>query len=171
MNVIIRQAEDEDIPSICRIISQLTPGLPHDYRDAVLKFRDYIKHNRDYWLWVATADLNAAPKTGQFTYMANYKPNVQVVGTAMMHFQHKLSYNCGTAAHLEDVVVDQRFRGCGIGELLVEKAIETAKAFECYKIMLTCFAKTVPYYLKFGFKQHDIGMKLVLKEEYPNKGN
>lgn len=168
MNVNIRLADNEDIPAICRIISQLTPGLPHDYLDAVDKFDYAIKHNADYYLWVATIDLNPRPRTGAFTYMATYKPNVQVVGTAMMHLQHKLSYNCGTAAHLEDVVVDQKYRGQGIGELLVKTAIKTAKAFDCYKLMLTCFEKTVPYYRQFGFNRHDVGMKLVLKEEYPN---
>jgi len=149
MHIQIRRAEENDIPVICNIINQLTPGLPHDYRDAVEKFTTHIKHNPDYYLWVAEVDG-------------------QVVGTAMMHLQHKLSYNCGTACHLEDVVVEYTWRGRGIGEALVEKAIQTAKLHNAYKLMLTCFPKTTVYYEKFGFKQHDIGMKLVLKEEYPN---
>lgn len=150
MKINIRLATDRDIQKICEIVSQLTPGLPHDYRDAIVQFNKHIEINPDYFLWVAELDE-------------------KVVGTAMMHLQHKLSYHCGRAAHLEDVVVDKDHRGKGIGELLVNKAIETAKQYECYKILLTCFQKTTAYYEKFGFVQHDIGMRLTLVENlYPS---
>ena len=140
----IREAEEKDIPDICRIVAQLSPGFEHNYTNAIGKFRSHIKRNPDYYLWVADRDG-------------------AVVGTAMMHLQHKLSYLCGTAAHLEDVVVDKSDRGNGVGKLLVQKAIQTAIDHECYKIMLTCLEKTVPYYEPFGFKVHDIGMRLDLQ--------
>lgn len=145
---IIERAKEKDIETICRIVSQMTPGLPHDYTAAIEKFQETIKDNPDYFLWVARRDGI-------------------VVGTAMMHLQHKLSYNCGTAAHLEDVVVDKEHRGLGIGEALIQNAIQTAKKHNCYKLMLTCWEKTVKYYEKLGFQKHDIGMKLNLKEIYP----
>jgi len=146
----IREAEEKDIPDICRIVAQLSPGFEHNYTNAIGKFRSHIKRNPDYYLWVADRDG-------------------VVVGTAMMHFQHKLSYLCGTAAHLEDVVVDKSERGSGIGKLLVQKAIQTAIDHEAYKIMLTCLEKTVPYYEPFGFKVHDIGMRLDLQEVIPKR--
>lgn len=144
----IKLAIDEDIPEVCRLVQQMSPGSPHDYRNAIIKFQTCIKSSPDYFLWVAKLDG-------------------KVIGTAMMHLQHKLSYHCGTAAHLEDVVVDKDHRGQGIGERLVETCIAVAKEHDCYKIMLTCFEKTVPYYEKFGFENHDIGMRLELKELYP----
>lgn len=145
----IRIAQEIDIPSVCRIVAQMSPGQQHNYAMAVDKFRSHIKNNPDYFLWVAVNDKN------------------EVIGTAIMHLQHKLSYNCGTAAHLEDVVVDINHRKLGIGEQLVNIAIETAKKHDCYKIFLTCFEKTIPYYEKFGFKKHDFGMRMELKELYP----
>lgn len=148
----IRLATDEDVPDICRIVQQMSPGSPHDYRNAVEKFRKEILPSKDYFLWVAVDTIG----------------NKEIVcGTAMMHLQHKLSYHCGTAAHLEDVVVDDLSRGIGIGEMLVNTAIECAKEHDCYKIMLTCFEKTTKYYEKFGFEIHDIGMRKELKELYP----
>jgi len=89
----------------------------------------------------------------------------KIVGTAMMHLQHKLSYQCGTAAHVEDLIVDKKHKGMGIGDMLVKKAIETAKKHSCYKIMLTCYPKTASYYERFKFVKHDIGMKRVLINE------
>jgi GNAT superfamily N-acetyltransferase len=150
----IRKARPDDIPEVCRIIGQLSPGQPHNYKDAIEKYKSHIRPSPDYFLWVAI--LGTA--------------NPKIVGTAIMHLHHKLSYHCGTAAHLEDVVVDEPYRGKGIGEKLVAKAVETATEHNCYKLMLTCFAKTVPYYEKFGFTSHDIGMRLELKPDlYPKK--
>jgi GNAT superfamily N-acetyltransferase len=141
----IRLATAADIPEVCRIIGLLSPpDKPHNYTDAVIKFNTHILSSPDYFLWVAEVD------------------NL-VAGTAMMHLQHKLSYECGTAAHLEDVVIDLPYRKQGLGELLLAEAIKTAKEYNAYKLMLTCYAKTAVYYEKFGFVQHDIGMRLSLK--------
>ncbi|RDJ35007.1 MAG: GNAT family N-acetyltransferase [Crenarchaeota archaeon] len=169
MNLTIRKAKARDIPAICNIIAQLTPGVPHDYHEAIAKFENKIQNNPDYFLWVVTVELTLSLKTGLFSYMANYKSQEIVVATAMMHLQHKLSYNCGTAAHLEDLVVDKDWRGKGIGSVLVNNAIAVAQVANAYKIMLTCFPKTIPYYLQFGFEEHDVGMRLSLKEEYPKE--
>lgn len=148
----IRKATAADVPDVCRIVGQLSPiGLQHDYTDAVEKFRSHIQPSPDYYLWVAELDG-------------------KIVGTALMHLQHKLSYRCGTAAHLEDVVVDRECRGHGVGAQLVRHAIEIAKAHDCYKLMLTCYPKTAPYYERFGFHAHDVGMRLALKQELYGKG-
>lgn len=145
----IRIATAEDIPEVCRLVAQMSPGKPHDYRHAVEKYVNHIKISPDYFLWVAV-------------------DGEKIVGTAMMHLQHKLSYHCGTAAHLEDVVIDKDYRGNGAGKALVQAAIKAAKDKDAYKVMLTCYEKTSHYYEKFGFKKHDIGMRLNLKEElYP----
>lgn len=147
----IRKAAEADIPEVCRLVGLLSPmGYKHDYTDAVEKFRSHIQSSPDYFLWVAELDGT-------------------IVGTAMMHLQHKLSYHCGTAAHLEDVVVDRDCRGQGVGEQLVRHAIDTANAKRCYKLMLTCYPKTTAYYERFGFQQHDIGMRLELVEKLYDK--
>jgi N-acetylglutamate synthase-like GNAT family acetyltransferase len=149
--LLIRKATERDIEEVCRLVGQMSPmGFRHDYTNAVDKFRSHIAANPDYYLWVAELDG-------------------KVVGTAMMHLQHKLSYHCGTAAHLEDVVVDHACRRRGIGEGLVREAIATARQQRCYKIMLTCYPKTAAYYERFGFRQHDIGMRLDVKEQLYDK--
>ncbi len=144
----VRLATADDIPEVVRIVRQLTPDdTEPDYRDAVEKFQRDIASSGDYFLWVAELDG-------------------RIVGTAMMHLQHKLSYRCGTAAHVEDVVVDAKARGRGVGEKLIAAAIAAAREHGCYKIMLTCYDKTAAYYERLGFSRHDIGMRMSLKEEY-----
>jgi len=150
--VLIRQANVRDIREVCRLVQQMSPSTPHDYREAEQKFKYSIKHNPDYFLWVAECEGPWAES--------------HIIGTAMLHLQHKLSYQCGTAAHLEDVVVEFKCRGQGVGTLLIQRAIKTALDHDCYKIMLTCWEETVPYYQKLGFKKHGYEMRMSLKEEY-----
>ena len=148
----VRLAKVEDIKQVCRLVQQMSPSTPHDYREAEAKFKYSIQQSPDCFLWVA----EGPPSFGV----------PSICGTAMMHLQHKLSYHCGTAAHLEDVVVDSECRGHGIGKLLVDHAIKTAQDMNCYKIMLTCWEKTVPYYLKLGFENHGFEMRMSLKQEF-----
>jgi len=146
-DVLVRRAELGDVAVVAALVGQLSPlGYRHDYTDAERKFEERIAGSPDYFLWVAETEGAA-------------------VGTAMMHLQHKLSYRCGTAAHLEDLVVDAGRRGNGVGGLLVKTAILAARVQGCYKLMLTCFPRTAGYYERFGFQQHDVGMRLSLKPE------
>ena len=153
--IIVRLAEDKDIEDVCRIVGQLSPENPfqnlitHDCQGAHQKFNENIQSSPDYFLWVAERNEDK-----------------KIVGTGMMHLQHKLSYRCGTAAHLEDVVVDEDHRGQHIGETILVVAVEAAKNLGCYKLMLTCYDKTASYYEQYGFARHDIGMRLSLKDEY-----
>lgn len=151
MNIDIRLANEQDIPDVCKLVQQMSPGFTHDYKNATEKFKNKIQASPDYFLWVAEFEG-------------------KIVGTIMMHLQHKLSYHCGTAGHIEDLVIDEKFRGKGIGQFLLHTVIEEAKEHNCYKVILNCFEKTASFYEPFGFKKHDIGMKLELIEPYPNRG-
>jgi len=139
MTPMIRKAKIKDIPRICDLVSLMTPG-ESDYTNAQLKFETHIQNNPDYFLWVVE--------------IGN-----KIVGTGMMHLQHKLSYSCGTAGHLEDVVVDTNYRKIGVGTLIVETAEAVAREHNCYKLFLTCRPKTIPFYENLGFENHDIGMR------------
>ena len=87
----------------------------------------------------------------------------------MMHLQHKLSYHCGTAAHLEDVVVDHAYRGQGIGAELVREALTTARKAGLLQDHAHAIQDRRLRYERFGFCQHDIGMRLDLKEQLYEK--
>ena len=58
---------------------------------------------------------------------------------------------------IEDVFVDEKYRGQGIGTDLVKAMIEEAKANDCYKLILTSRyekPKVHALYEKIGFKDH-----------------
>ena len=62
-------------------------------------------------------------------------------------------------AHIEDVVVDNMYRGNRTGKLLIEELIKIAKHYKCYKVILDCSKENVPFYEKCGFWTDTIGMR------------
>ncbi|KAL7059074.1 hypothetical protein AAHC03_012891 [Spirometra sp. Aus1] len=54
--------------------------------------------------------------------------------------------------HVEDVVVDEAYRGKGLGKLIIAVLVELGKAEGCYKISLDCNEDKVPFYEQNGFK-------------------
>jgi len=69
-------------------------------------------------------------------------------------------------ALLEDVYVDENFRGEGIGTELVKKAIELAKELNCYKIIATSRferEKVHEWYQSLGFKRFGFEFRMDLK--------
>lgn len=65
---------------------------------------------------------------------------------------HEKSY-----ALLEDVFVYEEFRGQGLGQKIVQKAVEEAKNNGCYKIIGTSRnsrEKVHQFYKKLGFEQY-----------------
>jgi len=69
-------------------------------------------------------------------------------------------------ALLEDVFVDENYRGRGIGTELVKKAIEVAKQLNCYKIIATSRferGNVHEWYQKLGFKKFGYEFRMDLK--------
>lgn len=89
----------------------------------------------------------------------------KVVGATTLLVEQKFIHKCGLVGHIEDVVVHENFRGHGIANRLVEKLINVARKAGCYKVILDCNEKLVPFYQKFGFKKHEIEMRFELKKD------
>lgn len=90
------------------------------------------------------------------------KYNGILVGTITVLIEPKFIHDLSFVSHIEDVVVDQKYRKFGIGKFLVEKAIEISKQFDCYKIILDCSKTSVDFYTKCGFKLKDLQMAIYL---------
>lgn len=86
----------------------------------------------------------------------------KIVGTGSIFFYTRL--NGQTFGQIEDLVVDAKHRGFGIGASIIEKLINYAEQAKCYKVVLSCSDKNINYYEKFGFKQHENYMRLNLKD-------
>jgi glucosamine-phosphate N-acetyltransferase len=49
---------------------------------------------------------------------------------------------------VEDVVIDKSCRGKNLGKLLVDSLVSLARELSCYKVILNCNEKNVPFYTK-----------------------
>ena len=73
---------------------------------------------------------------------------------------YKFYRNCKNVGHIEDLIIDEKFRGNGYSKLIVKELIEFGKEKECYKIILNCKDHYVGFYQKMGFKLNDNTMDL-----------
>ena len=78
-----------------------------------------------------------------------------VTGVASLHIIQKLTRTLGL---IEDVAVNENYRGKGIGKKLVEKLIGIASEKSCDKTVLNSSEKNSEFYEKIGFEKNEIQM-------------
>lgn len=150
--ITIRRAERTDVPAIVRMLAddflgkdreRIEEPLPQSYYDAF----ERVAADRNLHLVVA-ADRDGA-----------------VVGSLQLCVLPGLSSQGATRALIEDVRVDGKLRGQGVGEVLLNWAIAESKARGCHLIELFTSRARVDaqrFYIKLGFKETHAGMTLKL---------
>lgn len=88
-------------------------------------------------------------------FVALDKETKEVIGATTVFIEPKFIHDCGSLAHIEDVVVRPGFEGQGIGRALVERAIRQAKKEDCYRVLLDCSDQNVPFYEKLEFRKRN----------------
>ncbi len=83
----------------------------------------------------------------------------QIVGSITLLIEPKFIHQGGLVGHIEDVVVHSELQGKGIGEQLVNAALEYAKNHGCYKTILDCDDNVKHFYEKIGFKRNSNAMR------------
>lgn len=78
--------------------------------------------------------------------------NNKIIASITVLIERKFIHGGRGVTHIEDVVVDKDYRGKGIGKLLLNKAKNEAEKNYCYKLILNCKDKLVPFYEKNGFE-------------------
>ena len=86
------------------------------------------------------------------------KDGQAIVGYASLHLLNKLNRKTGL---IEDVAVNKKYRGLGIGKLIVNKLIELSKENNCDKIILNSNKEYLTFYKKIGFNKE--GFQMVIK--------
>jgi glucosamine-phosphate N-acetyltransferase len=87
----------------------------------------------------------------------------KIVATATLMIEQKLIHESAIAGHIEDVVVDEEYRGQGLASQLIQKLIAVAKDRNTYKIVLHCKPELQSLYEKNGFSVFATGMKISQK--------
>lgn len=75
----------------------------------------------------------------------------EIIGAASLVLEHKFIHNCAVRGRLEDVVVNNTYRGKQLGKLIVVTVTLLADALGCYKMTLDCKDKLIPFYNTLGY--------------------
>ncbi len=83
--------------------------------------------------------------------------NNKIIGFGCLVVEYKIRGY--TSGHIEDVVIDEEWRGSGIGEKLIRALCEKAEEQNCYRVSLFCREELIPFYNKNGFEVNNVVMK------------
>jgi len=150
--LIIRRANQKDVPAIVELIANDELGrLRENYRtplpELYLNAFDNINSDHNQELMVMLND------TGD------------VIGTLQLSFIQYLTYQGGIRAQIEAVRVQENYRNKGIGQELIQWAIDRAIQKGAHVVQLTTDKKrdaAVKFYEKLGFIASHEGIKLHL---------
>jgi GNAT superfamily N-acetyltransferase len=140
----LRAASVTDAPALTALLQQLAPAEPR--ADAKL----------------LALRLSELP-TNRVVLVA--ERDGKLLGTCTLNLIEHLAHNFARSAILEDVVVDSDARGLGIGQALIGKAVERARAWGCYKVALSSNQSREAahrFYAGLGFKPHGVSLALAL---------
>lgn len=82
----------------------------------------------------------------------------KIIGCGTIIFEKKLYHNGKKVAHLEDIIINKNYQGLGLGKKLLDFFINLSKENNCYKIILDCNQKLIPFYNKVNFEFKNIQM-------------
>jgi len=145
MNAIIRLCLQDDLPELFRLYRQLHPADTTTLEEVTRGFAAMTAHP-GCEIFVAEAD-------GRMT------------GTFTLYILPNMTRNGRPAAILENIVVDEPYRGQGIGRALLAFAREQAQARGCYKLSLTSNAvraEAHEFYRRCGMTQHGLSFRFTL---------
>ncbi|XP_049788656.1 probable glucosamine 6-phosphate N-acetyltransferase isoform X2 [Schistocerca nitens] len=96
------------------------------------------------------AEMNACKNTYFITVIEDTITN-RIIGAATLVIEQKFIHGCAVRGRLEDVVVNDTYRGKQLGKLIVTTVALLAKTLNCYKITLECKDKLIPFYQSIGY--------------------
>ena len=76
-----------------------------------------------------------------------------VIANATLLIEHKFTHAAAQRGRIEDVVVDDSYRGQHLGLVMLETLTMLGKKLGCYKISLDCTSEMSGYYKKFGYQE------------------
>ncbi|MBM7772804.1 GNAT superfamily N-acetyltransferase [Actinokineospora baliensis] len=148
MNVLIRPATAADVPAIVAMLADDPLGAAREQPGDPRYDEAFVEIAADQRQVLVVAELDG-----------------EVVGTLQLTFTPGLSRVGATRATIEGVRVHSAQRGSGLGQALIEWAVDAAKERGAILVQLTTDVSRKDahrFYERLGFVASHIGMKLPL---------
>jgi len=86
-----------------------------------------------------------------------------IIGATTLLVEQKFIHGGGRVGHIEDVSVRKGHEGRGVGSSLVKRALDEARIFGCYKVILDCSDENIPFYERLGFYLQEKEMRFDIR--------
>lgn len=83
-----------------------------------------------------------------------------MIAMGTIFIERKLIHNCSCVAHIEDVVVHEKYRNMNFGKSLIDYLVNIAKERQAYKVILNCSEEKNGFYQKCGFYKSNVEMRI-----------
>jgi len=117
------------------LLSQLTKIGTVSKKNFIERFNG-MKKNGDYYV-VVVEDLSTN----------------KLIATGMLEIEQKFIHSCALRGRVEEVIVDQEYRGRKLGKLILGVVTSLSEKLGCYKTTLECKTENLPFYEKFEYKK------------------
>ncbi|GAA5802636.1 acyl-CoA N-acyltransferase [Helicostylum pulchrum] len=130
-----------------KVLEVLTEVGNHSRQEFDEQFNYLKKHNHQYHTITITEDA---------------KNQVVAVGTILV--ERKFVHKNGLVGHIEDIAVNGNQQGKKLGLRIIQALKYIGAKRGCYKVILDCSEKNVPFYQKCGFTQKEVEMAWYVPE-------
>ncbi|KAF9350462.1 Glucosamine-phosphate N-acetyltransferase-like protein [Mortierella sp. NVP85] len=122
----------------------------------------YLQDHNDQYFTIVIEDMNvpatsAASATSSTPYLVTPgRGKIVAAGTVVV--ERKFIRGLGLVGHIEDIAVAGDQQGKKLGLRIIETLKAIGQRQGCYKVILDCSEKNVPFYEKCGFERKGVEM-------------
>ncbi|KAJ3574596.1 hypothetical protein NP233_g1664 [Leucocoprinus birnbaumii] len=111
--------------------------------------------------------LRSQPKTN-YTIVIIDKPTDQIIAVGSVFVEHKFLRGLGSVGHIEDIAVNPNVQGKKLGLRVIQALTGISEREGCYKTILNCSDKNIPFYEKCGYVKKENEMAKTSFLGHPN---
>ena len=144
-----------------------------DYNIKNIIFRKIVKSDYNEFIKLIHSDISKEKydhfidnTLGDYHQIIVLEFENKLIGTGTLLIEEKLTYGGCKMGHIENILIDENYRGNGYGELLVKKLSDNANNMKCYRVDLTCNVELEKFYKKNNFNTNSISMSILFKENF-----
>lgn len=118
-------------------------------------FRNIVKNDYNEYIQLIHTDISKEKYDifidnvlGDYHQIIVLELESKLIATGTLLIEEKLTYGGCKMGHIENILVDEAYRGKGYGELLVKELLDKAKIMKCYRVDLNCNVELENFYKK-----------------------
>ncbi|KZS90186.1 acyl-CoA N-acyltransferase [Sistotremastrum niveocremeum HHB9708] len=79
----------------------------------------------------------------------------EIIAVGSLFVERKFLRSLGLVGHIEDIAVSEKVQGRKLGLRIIEALTGISESVGCYKTILNCSDKNIPFYEKCGFEKKE----------------